>query len=248
MIKKLTISGFVIISGLLISITAYSQSTYYELTAKVTDLSGGPVVGKTAYLSSIGPADIFSVATTDSTGIAAFKVKSHISQRDVIIQMREPADSIYTIKYLGLTGASLVDSIVADAGNYDTLPFFGTQVTSYQVDNYVKFTTMEDVLREYVTPVGVRNRRGQVYPFVFDVLRRLPFDTDPLLLVNGVPVLESQRLMNMNPMRVKLLSVVDCRYFFAGEIFHGIISVTTNDYSIDDIYLSKGALLVKRQN
>ena len=44
----------------------------------------------------------------------------------------------------------------------DTLPFFYKPSKTYLLDNYTRFTTMEEVLREYVAEVNV-GRRGKKY-------------------------------------------------------------------------------------
>jgi hypothetical protein len=43
--------------------------------------------------------------------------------------------------------------------NIDTTAFFVHPETTYLLDNYVRFTTIEEVLREYVLPIAVRKRK-----------------------------------------------------------------------------------------
>jgi hypothetical protein len=42
----------------------------------------------------------------------------------------------------------------------DSLPFYGLPETEYKLDDYKRFTTMEEVLREYVTQINVGVRNG----------------------------------------------------------------------------------------
>ena len=65
----------------------------------------------------------------------------------------------------------------------DTLPFYVKPDAAYQLDDYVRFTTIEEILREYVPAVNVRRREGKYYFPVFDNIRQEFFTVDPLVLL-----------------------------------------------------------------
>ncbi len=44
----------------------------------------------------------------------------------------------------------------------DTLPFYVKPDVSYLLDDYVRFTTMEEVLREYVAPVTLASQEWEI--------------------------------------------------------------------------------------
>lgn len=210
---------------------------------KVSDMSGRPAGGVVVYLSARGSATMLLAATSDKDGVADFKIKRFSPDKEIIVQVNNRVNKGYSVKLLEK------NRVQADTQAYvvipDTMPFYGKPSAFYQLVNYVKFTTMEDVLREYVTPVGVKKMNGMPYPFVFDELRRKPFEGDPLLLVNGVPVFDIRSLMDINPFRVVSIAVVASRYFIGGQTFDGIINVVTRSYDLDDVNLPEGALLIK---
>lgn len=41
----------------------------------------------------------------------------------------------------------------------DSLPFFGRETIKYELDDYVRFSTMEEVLREYVRELNVKKKK-----------------------------------------------------------------------------------------
>ncbi len=53
----------------------------------------------------------------------------------------------------------------------DTIPFYGKPEKKYALDNYVRFPTMEEVLREYVTEINVYRRNKN---FSIALIRRYP--------------------------------------------------------------------------
>lgn len=109
----------------------------------------------------------------------------------------------------------------------DTNAFYFKPDATYLLDNYVRFTTMEEVLREYVSQVNVRKRDGQFHLPVEDVLRRKFFDSDPLVLLDGLPVFDLNKFMNYDPLKVKKLEVMTRPYYFGNMYFEGIINFIT---------------------
>lgn len=229
---------------LLLQLAARSSAQEHRdfIVAKISDSTGQPIIGAPCYLVSRGPANIFQVATSDKNGTIMFSSRHFAADREIIILANTLGGKRYSIK---LADTLQLAGQLQAAVSQDTTAFYGKPNVTYQVGNYVKFTTMEDVLREYIVPVGVKKKNGKPYPFVFDELRRRPFENDPLLLINGIPVFDVRHIMHLDPLKVVSISVVSSRYFIADQVFDGIISVVTRNYNIDDTNLPAGALLVK---
>src|SRR5690606_24388242 len=84
----------------------------------------------------------------------------------------------------------------------DTLPFYGYAEYNYNVDEYVKFSSIEDIFREYIRPVQIYKREGRMVPIIFlDKERRL-MNRSPFLLIDNVPVFDIQKLMTINPAKI----------------------------------------------
>jgi hypothetical protein len=106
------------------------------------------------------------------------------------------------------------------------VPFYGKPDDFYLTGDYVQFSTVEEILREYVTTVGVQRRNGRMLPVVYDVLSdRKPFSGLPLVLVNGVPFFELDRFFEMNTDEIRSIGVVAKRYFVGHQMFYGIIDI-----------------------
>jgi hypothetical protein len=56
----------------------------------------------------------------------------------------------------------------------DTLPFYGRPQRKYRLDDYVRFPTMEEVLREYVQEINVYRRNKN---FSIALMRKYPNGT-----------------------------------------------------------------------
>ncbi len=109
----------------------------------------------------------------------------------------------------------------------DTTPFYNKPDITYLLDNYVRFTTLDEVLREYVLPVSVTTRNRKYHLPVYDELSRKFFEIDPLVLVDGVPAFDFDRFMNYDPLKMRKLELVSRLYYYGNLFFPGIINFVT---------------------
>lgn len=136
----------------------------------------------------------------------------------------------------------------------DSTPFFGKPDNIYLLDNYVRYTTMEEVLREYVSEVNVRKRDGQFVlltenePGIY--LSRWQseisiFDKDPLILLDGIPIFDVNKLMAFDPLKIQKLEIVSKKYYWGPIKANGIISFSTYKGDLEGYQLNSKALLLK---
>ena len=109
----------------------------------------------------------------------------------------------------------------------DSVPFFGKPDHSYLLDNYTRFTTMEDVLREYVREMNVDHAYGRQHVRMLNEPARQPFDDNAdLILLDGIPVPDDKILL-YDPLKIKKIDIVSRQYFQGPSVFDGIASFTT---------------------
>ena len=131
--------------------------------------------------------------------------------------------------------------------NVDTLPFYYKPTKTYLLDNYTRFTTMEEVMREYVAEVNVQIRKKQ-YHFNtvnfegFELSSIEPteriFSKDPLILLDGVPVFDVNKIIAYDPLKVQKLEVVAAKYYWGPIVSEGIVSYTTYKGNLPDYSLN----------
>jgi hypothetical protein len=126
----------------------------------------------------------------------------------------------------------------------DTLPFFGRAEFTYLLDDYKRFTTMEEVLREYVMPVNVLLRNGKLYMSIFDEASRQVYHDNMLVLLDGVPLADHNKIFSFDPLKIRRLSVVPRRYVFGPRLFSGIASFETYGGKFDGFELDPSLIAV----
>jgi len=108
----------------------------------------------------------------------------------------------------------------------DSSAFYGDLAKEYKLDDFTRFTTMEEDLREFIAEVNVVKTKGR---FHIKVLSHQGFleEGDPLVLIDGVPIFNIDKVFTIDPLKVRKLDMVN-RVFYSGPIFaDGIISYTT---------------------
>ena len=94
---------------------------------------------------------------------------------------------------------------------------------------------MEEVLREYVQSINVVLRDGKLYMTMYDELyakmyadvNQAIYRDNILVLLDGVPLMNYNRIFSYDPLKVKKLEVVPRRFVMGGINFNGIASFET---------------------
>jgi hypothetical protein len=172
----------------------------------------------------IEPRDPFSDKISP-TGWPAFhfseSMKSIISDYNLSMQVQN-----------GYVGDTLK---LFDAPVIDSNAFFGNPDIQYLLDNFTRYSTMEEVLREYVYEVLVRRQKENFHLIVSDVDNQVFLD-DPFTLINGIPVFDPNMVIKYDPLKVKKIGIVKRKYFYGPSIFNGILNFVT--YQSDPSILS----------
>ncbi len=107
----------------------------------------------------------------------------------------------------------------------DSSEFFGKLHTSYLLDNYTRFTTMEEVLREYIKSVVVTKQQKN---FRLKIIGERSFlEGQPTILLDGIPVFDMNKLIAFDPLKVRKIELVKNGYFWQSAELQGILNFTT---------------------
>lgn len=117
----------------------------------------------------------------------------------------------------------------------DSANFYGKPDAKYLLDNYTRFPTMQEVLREYVREIDVRKPHDK---YVLIMLRK---DEDenletkkPVILLDGVPQFDNGNKITLyDPLKVRKLETINETYFLGPARFDGIASFTTYNGDVE---------------
>jgi hypothetical protein len=81
---------------------------------------------------------------------------------------------------------------------------------------------MEEVLREYIREVNVFHPHKT---FQIRIIGEKGFlDSDPLVMLDGVPIFDMNKVMAIDPLKIRRLDVIKDRYFWGAADAEGILS------------------------
>ncbi|MBS1505613.1 MAG: hypothetical protein JSS79_03100 [Bacteroidetes bacterium] len=146
------------------------------------------------------------------------KVRDQLTRRSLSMQLQNVFEPHATVR----------------ANQVDSIPFYGKANEKYLLDDYTRFPTMEEVMREYVKGVMVRKRRDGFHFLTLDGANNTLFRNDPLVLLDGVPVFDVDRIMAYDPRKVRQLDVITKPYYLGHIVFDGVASYTTYNGDLID--------------
>lgn len=227
------------------------------ITAQITNIvNNKPAQGIVAYLTVNGEQRLY-LAKSDSAGRLLFNMHNFYGQHEIIVQTNSTVDSAYRIdvqnSFAERDAGSFIEPLVLNQSNkkalaenslnmqvqnifsgsqlnqfyspvIDSARFFGKPDKTYKLDDYTRFTTMEEVLREYVGSISVAKRRGKFHIQVFNIDQPLG---EPLVLLDGVPVFDADKLFKWDPLKIKKLDMITHDYLYGPALFNGIMNFTT---------------------
>jgi hypothetical protein len=131
------------------------------------------------------------------------------------------------------------------APGIDSTAFYGQPDATYLLDDYTRFKVMEEVMREYVPGVQVRLRKGGFHFNVSNTPGSALFYTNPLVLLDGVPVFDIDKIMAFDPLKVRKLEVLTRKYLHGPHVYTGLVSYTTYQGDLAGFPLDPRMLLME---
>ncbi|MDQ3278706.1 MAG: hypothetical protein M3Q06_10285, partial [Bacteroidota bacterium] len=128
----------------------------------------------------------------------------------------------------------------------DTLPFYGKPMYTYDLDDYVRFNTMEEVLREYVREVnvGVKGSGESLRFKLFNQPERRLYQDDILVMVDGIPQFRPNKVFDLDPLKIKSLDVIPRNFVMGHANFHGLANFTSYTGHYEALELDQKAIAV----
>jgi hypothetical protein len=124
----------------------------------------------------------------------------------------------------------------------DSDAFYGKPYKTYKLDDFTRFTTMEEDLREYVSEDNIVRSKGK---FHIKVLGERGFlDGDPLVLLDGVPMFNIDKVIAIDPLKIRKLDVVNSRYYYGPAEQEGVFSFTSYKGDLGGVDLDTHAVVL----
>lgn len=220
---------------------------------------GEDVAGKLAFLSVPGrSSDIYS-AIIDANGDATFFTDNIYGNVEAVLEIGAPELNCHldivspfaNVRASGLPKLKLSRSLedrlkqrsvsmqIQRAQGVDTLydalpvtqtPLFDDDVVEYVLDDYTRFTLMEELFVEFIKNVSIKKGPDgrELNVSVFDTQRpssQAQFSS--LVLLDGVPVLNQEQIFSYDPLLVEKIQVYHHSFCFGEWYYSGVVNFVT---------------------
>ncbi|WPR73950.1 hypothetical protein [Algoriphagus sp. NG3] len=103
---------------------------------------------------------------------------------------------------------------------------------TYLLDDYTRFESVTTVIKEYVPEVRQRTIKKKKEFRVLDEVLDAGFDSNPLMLIDALPVFDSDMLAAFDPAGFEKLEILMRTFFLNEEKFPGVIAFSSynNDF------------------
>jgi hypothetical protein len=109
----------------------------------------------------------------------------------------------------------------------DTTDFYGKPDVVFQLDDYVRFPNMEEVISEIIPQLRVKKNKEEMTLQVLNSAYKTFFDQEALVLLDGVPVNNTKALIEADPLLIKSIEIVARKYMQGNADFNGIVHFKT---------------------
>ncbi len=236
----------------------------------VKDMEGKIAPGVLSYVTVPGKIVDVYTSRSDANGLVSYEMKHFVGGQKVLTV----ADSVHRLELLSPFSAErttatwptlrlapsvernlLARSVGMQVQNvfyedryapisFDSSAFFGKADETYFLDDYTRFPVMEEVMREYVPGVMVRKQKGNFKFYLLDLVNKRPIYETPMILLDGVPIFDVNKIMSYDPLKVQKLEVVTRKFYHGLSTFPGIVSYTTYKGDLDGFELDPNYVYV----
>lgn len=105
--------------------------------------------------------------------------------------------------------------------------FYGKPENTIKMSDYIELTSIREVVKEIIPNVYTLKQNGKYDFKLINKFRGHPFENKPLVLVDGVPIYDFEKVLNINSKEIERADIINTRYFISDIVFDGILSFIT---------------------
>jgi hypothetical protein len=105
--------------------------------------------------------------------------------------------------------------------------FYGKPENTIKMADYIELTSLREVVKEIIPNVYTQKQNGKYDFKLINKFRGQPFENKPLILVDGVPIYDFEKVLSISSKEIERADIINTRYFFSENVFDGIVSFVT---------------------
>ena len=106
--------------------------------------------------------------------------------------------------------------------------FFGTADRTVILSDYIQLSTLREVFKELVPGLASSGRNENITLTLTNRYPGISFNSQPLVILDGVPVYDLDKLLDIPSSRIEKVEVLSVRYFTGEIVTDGIINIVSH--------------------
>ncbi len=123
------------------------------------------------------------------------------------------------------------------------LPFYNSVGKEYILDNFTRFSTMEETITEILKEVHFEKKRKKYSIYLVDYDPNTDLKENSLVLIDGLILQDLNELFEYKTSNIFKVIVYNKGYFYQGKLYNGFVSFITKNY--DYVNSIKGDYLLQ---
>ena len=112
-----------------------------------------------------------------------------------------------------------------------SIPFYGKPENHIVPAEFTDLPNFQEISRELLPGVQYRNKNEEITVRIVNKKLGGFFDTEPLRLINGIPVFKNSLFSQLKSTEIHYIDIVQEQRLFGDLIFDGALAVSLNDKS-----------------
>lgn len=122
-------------------------------------------------------------------------------------------------------------------------PFYGKPSEILIIDNYIKLPSLQEYFTELPTLVRIKSRNGKKYFKIYSEIASMSI-YDPLILIDGAAIDDTERILAINPQKIDRIEVVDVPFIKGDLVYGGIISIESKNGDFAGVDLPESGMFI----
>jgi hypothetical protein len=117
--------------------------------------------------------------------------------------------------------------------------FYGLPEYTTKMSTFIQLTSIREAIKEIVPGAVTASRKGKtIINTIYKQNDQIEI-RDPLVIVDGVPVLNHEKVLNIKGDKIEKIDVLSKEYYISDIVLGGVIDVTTYDGDLSVIEFDK---------
>jgi hypothetical protein len=117
--------------------------------------------------------------------------------------------------------------------------FYGQPDNSILMSKYIELTSVKEIITELIPGVATTRNNGKINFRLTKPYQTKPFENGPLVLVDGIPVYDLEKVIGISSKDIEKVDVVIDRYYISGNVLDGILHFITEKGNLGAIDLDR---------